>query len=162
MKRKDPNLTEKLAAFVLTMRIEDENGQLVPLVTRDEAKLMTAAQVLSLVDWDHYPVRVETAKTLGMLPEEYNHPTNLQPLPIRTHRIKTAKIDNPAIAKSDRIRAEQEEFRRVLLRKLGTDEEVASPPRKKAGRSFQTNRNSLWRKPISGPPVRRTAKAEDR
>lgn len=158
MKRKDPNLTEKLAAFVLTMRIPDENGNLVPLVTREEAKLMTAEQIVSLIQVDHNPVRVETAIALGWTPREYNHPTNLTPLPIMAHRTKTATVDVPEVAKSDRITAEQQEFRRRMLSKSGQTPDEPRNHQTRKSSPMPGSKDSGWRKPMRGPPVRRAIK----
>lgn len=62
------------------------------------AKLMTAAQIISLYHFDHYPIR----KADGG-PDE---PWNLQPLGIIEHRRKTGDIDKPQLAKSARLRGE--------------------------------------------------------
>lgn len=149
--RKTPTLKEKLAAFVLTMKVEHE-GQLVPLVTRDEAKNMTTEQLLSLLNWDHDPVPVATAVALGMTPEEYNHPTNLTPLPIITHRTKTATQDVPTIAKGNRISAAHEDFKRRLLAKA-TGDEVEEAPKRKA--TLPGSRSTPWKKKVNGRVERR-------
>jgi len=149
--RKTPTLKEKLAAFVLTMKVED-NGQLVPLVTRDEAKNMTTEQLLSLLNWDHDPIPVATAVALGMTAEEYNHPTNLTPLPILTHRTKTATRDVPTIAKGNRISAAHEDFRRRLMAKA-TGEEVEAAPKRKA--VIPGSKQSGFRKKLNGRVERR-------
>lgn len=151
MKRKAPTLKEKLAAFVLTMKVE-ENGVLVPLVTRDQAKNMTADQLISLIQIDHAPIPVATAVALGMTPDEYNHPTNLTPLPIMEHRIKTATKDVPTIAKGNRISAAHEDFKRRLLAKV-TGDEVAETPKRKA--TLPGSRSTPWRKKINGRVERR-------
>jgi len=130
MKRKDPTLKEKLAAFVLTMKVDD-GGVLVPLVTREEAKNMTTDQLLSLIHIDHDPIPVATAVALGMTADEYNHPTNLTPLPIMEHRIKTATKDVPTIAKGNRISAAHEDFKRRLLAKVTGDKAEEAPKRKR-------------------------------
>ena len=152
--RKPPTLKEKLAAFVLTMKVE-ENGQLVPLVTRDEAKNMTTEHLLSLLQWDHSPVPVATAVALGMTADEYNHPTNLTPMPIVAHRIKTAKTDVPTIAKGNRISAAHEDFQRRLLRKVGATEGADETPKRKTKAVIQGSRNSPWKRKINGRVERR-------
>lgn len=149
--RKTPTLKEKLAAFVLTMKVE-ENGQLVPLVSRDQAKQMTTDQLLSLLNWDHAPIPVATAVALGMTPDEYNHPTNLTPLPIMEHRIKTATKDVPTIAKGNRISAAHEDFKRRILAKVTGDETEEAPKRKA---TFPTSRGSQWKKKLNGRVERR-------
>jgi len=69
----------------------------------EHQKLMTADQVLSLVQWDHWPIRRDDGLALGMSLEEVDRFSNLFPRPIMAHREKTAKIDIPQIAKSRRI-----------------------------------------------------------
>lgn len=84
-KRKNINLTTKLAAALL--HIGD--------IGYEDSKLMTAKQICSLYEWDHFPIRHENGG-----PDE---PWNLQPRLIKAHREKTAKIDIPGSAKSKRI-----------------------------------------------------------
>lgn len=117
-KRRTPNKTEKLAAALLLMKRADENGKLVPLVpdeVRAKAKSMpsmkAAKYILEQVEWDHYPKPVWAGGD--------NHPDNLQPLPPKVHRKKSAKIDKPMSAKSKRLSEAQEEFRQKLLSKVG-------------------------------------------
>lgn len=152
MKRKDPTLKEKLAAFVLTMKVE-ENGVLVPLVTRDQAKNMTTDNLLSLLNWDHSPIPVATAVALGMTPDEYNHPTNLTPLPIMEHRTKTAQIDVPAIAKSNRISAAHQEFQRKMLARAGQEEAAEKAPTRKT--VIPGSKASGWKRKLNGRVERR-------
>ncbi len=101
--RKPPNLSDKCAAALLA--ITDEHGK--PLIPWEEAKQMTSAQIIGLFDFDHYPFRVEAGG-----PTE---PWNLVPRFKPAHRIKTAKIDIPEIAKIKRVSAEHDEFRRRVL-----------------------------------------------
>lgn len=130
--RKDPNMTEKYAALVMTLVVEVD-GELVPLVSREEAKQMTAEQIASLVHADHDPIPFAIARDLGMTPKEYNHPTNITIRPILAHRIKTAKHDVPQIAKGNRISAEQQDFQRRMLCRVGQAEpEEEKPQRRKA------------------------------
>lgn len=143
MDRKQPTLREKLAALALTIKVEDD-GQLVPLVTRDEAKQMTADQILSLLQWDHDPVPVALGGT--------NHPTNLVARPILEHRIKTAKKDVPAIAKTERISKSHQEFQRKLLAKTGQAE---APEAKRFKAVLPGSRASRFKKKINGQVVPR-------
>jgi hypothetical protein len=101
--RKTPTLAIKLAAALLQIR--DAQGH--PLIEWEHAKQMSAEQINSLFQWDHYPIRVEAGG-----PTE---PWNLVPRFIPEHRIKTAKIDIPEIAKIKRISKSEEEFRRRML-----------------------------------------------
>jgi hypothetical protein len=151
--RKTPTLKEKLAAFVLTMKIE-EDGKLVPLVTREEAKQMTTDQILSLVQADHDPVPVAIAVPLGWTPEQYNHPTNLTMRAIIGHRIKTATKDVPQIAKSNRLSAQHQDFQRRMLRRTGQAEGEEEKPKRKA--LINGSRGTPFRKKINGQVVRRS------
>lgn len=110
MKRKDPNLSEKLAALVIH----------VFEIDREHAKQMTTAQLLSLVQFDHDPVQVEVAQAIGWTPAQYNHPTNLRARLILDHRHKTATEDIPIIRKTDRISEAHAAFQRRILAK-GSD-----------------------------------------
>lgn len=113
---KQPNLTEKLASALLMLT--DETGAL--LVDREQAKGMSAAQIVGLFEFDHGVHRAI---------EGTNHPTNLTPRIYAEHRAKTNKQDIPQIAKTKRISKEQEEFRARLLRKVGGN--AAPKPRGK-------------------------------
>lgn len=108
--RTDPNLTDKLCAMIL-LWLE---------VPHEIACTLDRRRILSLVQWDHWPVPVAIAKDLNWEPAAYNHPSNLMPLIAEKHAIKTAKHDVPQIAKADRIREAHEEFRRRILAKSGT------------------------------------------
>jgi len=106
---KQPNLTVRLAAAHL--RILELEGRPIEYVI---AKELHAEYINSLFQYDHSS------------PEHFSdnhHPSNLRPMLIREHRIKTAKVDKPAIAKSDRIIADQEAFREKMLRKSGREGE---------------------------------------
>lgn len=96
MKRKEPTLTDKLAA-VLRELLE---------IPYEHAKLMSAEQIISLVQWHHIHYHAD-----GHGVEHWN----LDPLLIGGHKLRTAKIDIPQIAKTKRITAAQEELRRRLL-----------------------------------------------
>lgn len=110
--KKPPNLTEKLASALLMLT--DGHGR--PLIDREEAKGMTAAQIVGLFEFDHGIHRAIKGT---------NHPTNLTPRIYAEHRAKTAKIDVPQIAKTKRISRANNEHVNQLLRKIGVD----VPPR---------------------------------
>ena len=67
---------------------------------------MTADQIISLVQWHHIHYHRDSAN------DEH---WNLDPLPIRAHSERTAKIDIPQIAKTKRITKDQEAFRARIL-----------------------------------------------
>jgi hypothetical protein len=102
MKRKAPNLTTKLASALL--QIKGDDGQ--PLIEWEHAKQMSAEQIVSLFQFDHYPIRHEAGG-----PAE---PWNLVPRFIPAHRDKTKK-DVGEIAKIRRVSREHEEFVNRLL-----------------------------------------------
>jgi hypothetical protein len=118
VKRKHIPCSVKLASALLQMKRPDETGKLVPIIPHEDAKLMTAEQIISLFHFDHYPVRHADGGA--------DEPHNLQPELIAPHRIKTAKIDVPEIAKSRRIRAKQEETRRRILARDAGEEKPRS------------------------------------
>lgn len=106
MHRKEPSLTVKLAATLLTLRHEVD-GQLVPIFTFEEAQALSAEQICSLFQFDHYPIRHDDGGPI--------EPWNLVPRLIKAHREKTAKVDIPQMRKADRINKEHLEFQRRLL-----------------------------------------------
>jgi hypothetical protein len=66
-------------------------------VPYNDAKQMSAQQVISLYHFDHFPI----PRAEGGPDEHYN----LVPRLIAAHREKTARIDVPQIAKNKRIAA---------------------------------------------------------
>jgi hypothetical protein len=102
--RRAPNLTEKLAAALLTIARDDGAGKLVRVISHDEAKKLTPAQILERFRFDHHPVRFVDRDSLPATGIPYiHHPANLTPLPTPEHEAKTAEIDLPQIAKRKRI-----------------------------------------------------------
>jgi hypothetical protein len=87
-KRKHIPLKNKLAACLLTI------GQ----IDYQKSKTMTAADILAMFEWDHWPVRVADAD--GSF--DINAPWNLKPRIIEVHLEKT-KRDLGEIAKRKRI-----------------------------------------------------------
>jgi hypothetical protein len=149
MKRKDPSLSEIAAAAILQLFN----------IPRDHAKLMTTAQILSLVHRDHDPVPYAIARDLGWGSDRYNHPSNLTLRLVPDHREKTAKRDIPAIAKTDRIAPAQAEFRRRMLRKtevVEDDEAPVKPGRRLQGRGFQ---KSTVKQKIKSRPFQKRGKS---
>ena len=124
-------LRAKLASALLQMLRPDENGELVRIIPHEDAKQMTDEQVISVFQFDHYPLReADGGPTIGW---------NLEPRPIKEHREKTAKIDLPEMAKSRRIREDQEAFQRRVLARDGGEERPRSrwPSRKLQSRGFR-------------------------
>lgn len=95
MTRKAISLKTKLCAALCQMLRPDETGKLVPIIPHEDALRLSEDQILSLFQWDHYPIRKEA----GGADAHYN----LQPLLIVEHRTKTATVDQPQIAKIKRV-----------------------------------------------------------
>jgi len=76
---------------------------------------------------------------------------------IRDHREKTAKIDIPQIAKTKRLTAKQEEFRRRLERKTnpGDTEETPTPPSRFRSRPLAGTKQSGLKRRMDGSVVKR-------
>lgn len=131
-KRGHISLKEKLAAALAQMLRDDGAGKLVPVIPWDDAKQMTADQVLSLWAWDHYPRRhVDGGPDVHW---------NLVPRFIGEHREKTAKIDIPEIAKGDRIRDRLAEFNARMAAKDAGDPRPQRSARKIPSRPFPQKR----------------------
>lgn len=91
-------LKTKLAAALLTMMRPDDSGKLVRIISHEEAKRLTADEIIARYQFDHWPIRYADGG-----PSE---PWNLEPRPIAEHRQKTKEIDIPQITKQKRIRGE--------------------------------------------------------
>ena len=134
-KRKQPSLSTKLASALLAL------GQ----IPYDDAKQMTAAQLISLYNCDHGIFHVHDG------PPDF---WNLTPRLIQAHRVKTATIDVPAIAKGKRIRRKEEEHLAQMLgcSTIAIIDRKLHPPRKRKipqrvnpwpkGRKFPTRRRT--------------------
>lgn len=115
--RKHLSLKTRLAAALLQMKRMDENGQIVRVIPHQEAKTLTADQIISRFQFDHYPIPHAEGG-----PDE---PWNIDPSPTPEHREKTAKVDVPTIAKSKRVRAKQAAHAAAM-------EPDAEPPRRRS------------------------------
>lgn len=122
------NLTTKLAAALLQMR--DAGGERI--IPHDDAKKLTSAQIVSLFQFDHDPIR----RTDGGPDEAWN----LTPRLIRAHRIKTAKIDQPAMAKDRRIDDKWSAFTRAMAEGRKLKRAVSSWPKRKLTGSRRSKR----------------------
>lgn len=100
MQRQAPNLETKLAAALLAL------GR----IPYDDAKAMGRTNFLSLWQYDHNIRHSE---------EGTGEFWNLEPLLIPAHRIKTATIDAPAIAKNRDIRTSEAIHQAALASKAG-------------------------------------------
>jgi hypothetical protein len=116
--RKPISLTKKLAAALLTI------GD----IPYDDAKQMTAAQIISLYQFDH-----------GVLHgvEVIDEPWNLTPRLIAPHR-KKSRTDTGIVAKVKRIEREHVAFReRMLTREAKPPPKYKWPKRKLRSRGFR-------------------------
>lgn len=151
MKRKHPNMSEKLASALL--EVQRLRGDPIP---REHAKAMSAQMICSLYQFDHDAGYACHGTD--------NHPTKLTPLLRPEHREKTAKIDQPAIAKCARLTPEHEDFqKRVLAKKTGQGDpeylEVMKATARQSGRwpsrplntkgAKLQSRNNLRRKEVA-------------
>jgi len=116
MTRKHVNLKTKLAAAI---------GAL--FLTYDERKELSEDQVLSLVHFDHDPIPHAEGGTGDHF--------NLVPLLIGGHRVKTATVDVPGIAKRKRVSEAEQQFRARMLAKSDPEEGLASAIRAIEGAS---------------------------
>lgn len=147
--RRHPTLREKLAAILVL-----HYG-----IPRDIAKTMGVKRILALVQWDHYPVPWALGRDLGWNAGQVHHPTNLQPLFPEEHRIKSAKLDVPALAKTKRI---AREFRRsrASCESPQTDDQSATSDRRSEARQPRPTRK-VWGT-RSFPKGRKLGRAVDR
>lgn len=136
---KAPNLKEKLASALLMLT----NGHGEPLIDREEAKGMSAEQIVGLFEFDHGIHRAIKGT---------NHPTNLTPRIYAEHRKKTAKQDVPQIAKTKRLARANDEHVNAMLRKTGSD---APRRERKRKASIPGSRNTPWKKKVNGKAERR-------
>lgn len=96
MKRKHISYKTKLAAALRELL----------RIPYGHAVLLSEDQILSLVQWHHIRYHADS---------QIDEHWNLEPLTIKVHREMTALVDIPQIAKTKRISAAHEEFRRKLL-----------------------------------------------
>lgn len=86
-------LREKLAAVLRDLMV-DVDGKLERAIPYDDAKKMTADQVISLFNFDH-----GIHHAIGGQDVHWNYTARM----IKQHREKTAKVDRPQIEKTKRI-----------------------------------------------------------
>jgi hypothetical protein len=143
-RRKHIPLKTKLAAALCQMLRPNADGRLEPVIDHESSKAMTEDQVLSVFNWDHYPVPKHR--------DGSDAHWNLTPRPIIEHRRKSATIDTPGAAKDARLSTKQSAFRSRMLAKLGRAEESKQT---KAGRPIDGSKSSPWKKKINGTVERR-------
>lgn len=110
MKRKPISLKTKLcSALCQLVRYDEHQAEFVRIIPHDLAKRLSEEEILAIFDWHHFPIPVAHGGP--------NAHWNLEPMERAPHKKRTAEIDIPRIAKSKRITASQEDFRRKLLAK---------------------------------------------
>lgn len=105
--RRQPTLKCRLAAALCALT--DGSGQ--RLIPHEHAKLMSEDDVISLFHFDHYPIRHEAGGPLAHW--------NLDPRMIPDHRMKTATIDVPQVAKAKRLDLAETVHKAALASKAG-------------------------------------------
>lgn len=125
MKRKSLTTKTKLAATLLQMkRYDDAEAEFVPVITYEESKTLSADQIIARFHFDHNIAHADGG------PDE---PWNLTPMTVEEHRIKTARIDVPRIAKSKRLAKRQagEKKQRTMTRWRNFRNEIVTAPRER-------------------------------
>jgi hypothetical protein len=135
--RKAIPLKTKLAAALL--QLVDENGE--RLIPYADSKLMTADQVVSLFELDHFPFRVAD----GGGDEPWNLTWRLR----AEHKRKTATIDQPQMAKQRRIRAREAEHTHAIEMKSFRLQSITDRVRKFPSRPFPKGHKFVSR-PLAG------------
>jgi hypothetical protein len=98
-------MTEKLAAALLEVdRLRALLFSYPRVCPYEEAKRLTAEQIIARWSFDHHPVRYvdrEVVTSLGI--PDIHHPANLSPTTRPEHARKTYEVDIPQNAKRKRI-----------------------------------------------------------
>jgi hypothetical protein len=130
MKRKHVSLKVKLASALLKMLKADDAGVLRPVIPFEEAKTLTADQIISRFHFNHYPIPHACGG-----PDE---PWNLDPEPVEYHREITAKIDIPRIAEEKRIIKKQAAHQAAMESKLTGEASTSIRSKWPKGRKLQS------------------------
>lgn len=123
MKRAHISLKTKLAAALLQMKRYVGDGEWVNIIPHEEAKTLTADQIISRFHFNHHPIPHAHGG-----PDE---PWNLDPEPVERHREITAKIDIPRIAKAKRVARAHAEHQSAVASKATGER---AQPRQKPGK----------------------------
>lgn len=109
-------MKEQLAAALRDMAVE-EDGKLVRAIPYEVAKQMTADQIIGLFHRDHGILH-----KLKRIDLHWNLTFRFIP----GHRLKSATVDVPALAKGRRISTKHEAFQRRVLAKAGQGDAEAA------------------------------------
>lgn len=131
--RKKLTRDERHAAAILMIT----RGDGTPIVSREEAKGMTAKEIIKA-----FAARTHVEHIVPHALTGNNHPSNIQYLAPDEHKPKTSR-DISEIAKTKRIEGDHEAFRRKMLAKAGQSDAsdvgktTTKPKRKIKSRGFQ-------------------------
>lgn len=100
--RKNPTTRQRLAAALLQL-VRYRAGKWEAIIDYEEAKNLTADEIISRFELDHYPVSVKLGGS--------NHPTNLTWREKEEHREKTNKVDAKIHAKARRFEKNPQKIR---------------------------------------------------
>lgn len=131
-KRARVPLKTKLAAALCHMLRVDERGNLVRIISHEEAKRLTADEIISRFEFDHDPI-----------PKAHDgpdEPWNLPPKLKSDHRAKTSNQDIPAIAKSRRIVSDEAQHHARMAAKTSGEPVIEKPRRNWPSRPFPKGR----------------------
>jgi hypothetical protein len=152
-KAKRTRLTRDQFTAALILDKIDRAGK--PIVSREEAAGMTAAEIIEL-----FRKRIRDDHIAPVSVSKNNHVSNRQLITIEDHAEKTAR-DVPQIAKTRRIEKEHAEFRRRVLAKAGGQDappgagEQRRPKAKIKSRPLPGTKASGWKRKMNGELVRR-------
>lgn len=119
-------------------------------IPHEHQELMAVDQVLSLVNWDHFPVRRDDGLKLGMTVEQLDHHSNITPKTIMAHRKKTAEIDRPQISKAGRCRRTAAIHQAKLALKSGNTGAADAALREVADKKRTQPKRKIQSRPMPG------------
>ena len=139
-KRRHIPVSVKLAAALLTIVRPDRDGILRPVIPPAKAKKMTAKAIIACFEFDHVILHCWGGT---------DHASNLYPRPFVEHRLKTAKVDLPAIAKTRREAATTAKHRAAMLSKTGASGPTIITTKRK-GKPMPGSRASKYKRHMDG------------
>lgn len=144
MKRKKERIPpiEKLASALLQCMRPDGNGGWERAISHDEAKMLTAHQIVSLFDFDHYPIEEQD----GGPAVAWNLTPRLKP----EHRKKTG-ADAKRRAKGKRLQKAQAAHIEAMAAKVSE-----RPEAQRRTAVIPGSRASKWKRKLNGKVELRT------
>lgn len=140
---------EKLAAALLMCMQPDASGRLVRVISHEQAKRMTAKEVIQLFDFHHWPIQ-----------EKDGGPAlawNLTPLPRKVHQKETGRLRTQA-AKDKRVREKYGALAIEKPRACGKTTQapfIVEPKPKRKGRPMPGGKASPLKRTMRGKVVLR-------